>query len=139
MSSRRTCVSLGGSIPDGLENMANTNTADMPERLKKIEGRLLLLETMLGNGKRAEEREAAVEPWRFLVRRDHPWRKQLYIKGRNLTARQLVGSIKANQWDDQKAAENYQVPIEAIAEALTYVEKNMELLTTEAEIERLMH
>ena len=55
-----------------------------------------------------------------------------------MTARQLVGSIKANQFDAEKAAANYELPVEAIREALADVEKNKELLETEAEIERLM-
>ena len=87
---------------------------------------------------RTEVRETTVDPWQYLVRRNHPWRKQLYIKGRNLTARQLVGSIKANQLDEQSAAANFQLPIEAIREAITYVDQNKELLAAEAEIERLM-
>src|SRR3989442_1253189 len=75
--------------------------------------------------KRADEAlskalETAVAPWQFLVRRLHPWRKQLYVKGRNLTARQLVGSIKANQLDEEKAAQNHHLPIEAVREALAY-------------------
>jgi uncharacterized protein (DUF433 family) len=85
-----------------------------------------------------ELRETPVEPWQYLVRRQHPWRTQLYVKGRNLTARQLVGGIKANQLDEERAAANYDLPIEAVREALVYVEKNKELLETEAEIERLM-
>lgn len=87
---------------------------------------------------RRELREMPVEPWKHLVRRTHPWRKQLYIQGRNLTARQLVGGIKANKFIEKQAAANYQLPLEAIREALAYVEKNEELLKTEAEIERLM-
>src|SRR5438045_3680363 len=99
----------------------STNT---PDRLDKIEGRLQRLEELLQHWKqeRIESRETAVEPWQFLVRRQHPWRKQLYLKGRNLTARQLVGSLKANQWDDEKAAANHHLPIEAIREAMAYVE-----------------
>ena len=58
--------------------------------------------------------------------------------GGNLTARQPVGSILANQLDEEKAADNYQLPVEAIREAFAYVERNKELLETEAEIERLM-
>ena len=82
--------------------------------------------------------ETAVVPWRFLVRRRHPWRKQLSIKGRNLTARQLVGAILANRFDEKAAAANYHLPLAAIREAITYVEHNAHLLATEAEIERLM-
>src|SRR5260370_37340218 len=46
--------------------------------------------------------------------------------------------MKANQFDEEKAAANYHLPIEAVREALAYVEENRELLETETEIERLM-
>jgi hypothetical protein len=83
-------------------------------------------------------RETPVAPWNHLVRREHPWRKQLYLKGRNMTARQLVGGIQANQLNEAKAAANYHLPIEAVREALAYVEENKDLLEIETEIERLM-
>jgi hypothetical protein len=82
--------------------------------------------------------ERAIEPWKYLVRRAHPWRKQLYLKGRNLTARQLVGGIRANQFDEPTAATNYRLPVEAVREALAYVAQNAKLLEEEAEIELLM-
>src|SRR6266478_5431007 len=78
-----------------------------------------------------EARETPVEPWQHLVRRRHGWRKQLYVKGRNLTARQLAGSIKANQLDKEKAAANYNLPLEGIREAMTYVDQYKDLLETE--------
>ncbi len=114
--------------------MAENNT-HTPDRLDTIESRLRRLEERID---RREMREAAVEPWQYLVRRQHPWRKQLYVKGRNMTARQLVGSMKANQLDEEAAAADYHLPVEAVREALAYVERNKELLETEAEIERLM-
>jgi uncharacterized protein (DUF433 family) len=116
-----------------------TKRTTQSDRLKRIEDRLVRLEGMLRREDTRALRENAVEPWRFLVRRQHPWRKQLYLKGRNLTARQLVGSMKANQMNDAQAAANYHLPIEAIREALAYVEQNSNLLQAEAEIERLMH
>lgn len=120
-------------------------TTGLPDPLKKIESRLRHVEEMLQEAlanrrwqpRRIEAPETPVEPWRFLVRQAHPWRKQLYVKVRNLTARQLVGSIKANQFNDEKAAANFHLPIDVIGEALAYVEKNSEFLPTEAEIERL--
>lgn len=117
--------------------MAKKKKSATASRRESAEGRLVPPETP-HKPSRAESREKAVEPWGFLVRRQHPWRKQLYIKGRNLTARQLVGAIKANRLDDKEAAANYHLPIQAIREALAYVEDNRELLETEAEIERLM-
>jgi len=114
--------------------MAENNTNTL-ERLDAIENRLRRLEERI---ERREPREAAVEPWEHLVRRQHPWRQQLYVKGRNLTARQLVGAMKANQLDAEAAAADNRLPVEAVREALAYVESNRELLETEAEIERLM-
>jgi uncharacterized protein (DUF433 family) len=111
------------------------NNAHTPDGLDAIESRLRRLEERID---RRETREAAVEPWQYLVRRQHPWRKQLYVKGRNMTARQLVGSMKANQLEEEAAAADNRVPVEAVREALAYVESNRELLETEAEIERLM-
>lgn len=114
--------------------MAEHNTIT-PARLDAIETRLRRLEERVGQ---REPREVAVEPWHYLVRRQHPWRMQLYIKGRNMTARQLVGSMMANQFDEAAAAADHHLAIEAVREALAYVEKNKELLEAEAEIERLM-
>ncbi len=114
--------------------MAENNT-HTPDRLDTIENRLRRLEERID---RREMREAAVEPWQYLVRRQHPWRKQLYVKGRNMTARQLVGSMKANQLDEAATAADYRLPVEAVRESLAYVEGNREFLETEAEIERLM-
>src|ERR1700676_858612 len=101
------------------------NYTHTPDRLATIESRLRRLEEMID---RKEMREAAVEPWQYLVRHQHPWRKQLYVKGRNMTARQLVGSMKANQLDEKAAAADNRLPVEAVREALTYVESNKELL-----------
>jgi hypothetical protein len=111
------------------------NNTHISDRLDTIESRLRRLEKRIDQ---REMREGAVEPWQYLVRRQHAWRKQLYVKGRNMTARQLVGSMKANQFDEKAAAADCQLPVEAVREALTYVESNRELLETEAEIERLM-
>src|ERR1043165_9221936 len=143
--------------------MGKKSTKIVPDQLHTMETRLLRIEEMLDGimsalprefwlcrsltacrqsptikEERRLEREAAVEPWQYLVRRSHAWRKQLYIKGRNLTARQLVGAIAANQFDETSAADNYHLPVEAIREAIAYVEKNTPLLELEAEIERMM-
>jgi uncharacterized protein (DUF433 family) len=111
------------------------NNSTMLDRLDAIDERLRRLEEKLD---RRELCETPVQPWQYLVRRPHPWRQQLYIKGRNLTARQLVGAMKANQLSEETAATDYRLAVEAVRESLAYVENNRELLETEAEIERLM-
>ena len=86
---------------------------------------------------RPESVETPVEAWKYLVRRNHPWRKQLYIKGRNMTVRQLLSSIPAEGTSEEEAAENLELPVEAIREALAYAEENADLLAYETAYERL--
>ncbi len=111
----------------------------IPDRFEEIQDRLSRIEAILHQKQCSDLNEEEIEPWQFLVRRQHSWRKQLYVKGRNLTARQLVGAMNANQMNKEQAAANYHLPIEAVREALAYVVENSDLLRVEAEIERLMH
>ncbi len=76
--------------------------------------------------------------WKHLVARPHPWRKQLYLKGRNMTVRQLVGGILADRLTEEQAAANWDLPLEAIREALAYAEQNKELLEYETAYERYL-
>jgi uncharacterized protein (DUF433 family) len=82
--------------------------------------------------------ETPVEPWKHLVAHKHPWRKQLYLKGRNMTVRQLVWSVKVNKLTEEQAAVNYDLPVEAIREAFAYAEANRELLDLEGSYERYL-
>jgi uncharacterized protein (DUF433 family) len=90
----------------------------------------ILVPTEAGSSSQTTERprETPAPPWQHLVVRRHPWRKQLYIKGRNMTVRQLVGGVKANKFSDEQAAANYHLPVEAIREALAYFEANPEVI-----------
>ena len=80
--------------------------------------------------------ETPVDPWKYLVIRRHPWRKQLYIKGRNMTVRQLIGGVSSNGFSEEEGARNYGLPVEAIREAFAYAEANPEVLERDAAHER---
>ena len=82
-------------------------------------------------------RELPVPGWRHLVSRRHPWKKQLFIRGRNMTVRQLVGTVRVNGWNEEDAAEALDLPAGAIREATSYADANKELLAAEAEYELL--
>ena len=69
--------------------------------------------------------------------RQHPWRRQLFLAGRNMTVRQLVGTVKVNGWSEDEAAKNLDLPVEAVREAFRYANENVKLLTAEAEYEGL--
>lgn len=74
--------------------------------------------------------------WKFLVRRPHPWRRQLSIKGRNQTVGQLISTLRANQLSSEQASDDLGLPVEAIQEALTYYQENQSLIELEAAEER---
>lgn len=70
--------------------------------------------------------------YKYLVARPHPWRKQLYIKGRNMTVGQLIYSIRTNNLSEEDAANDFDLPLPAIKEALQYYALNKELIELEA-------
>ena len=82
-------------------------------------------------------RELPVTGWDHLVTRRHPWKRQLFLQGRNMTVRQLVGTVRASGWSDEEAAKELDFPPEAIREAIRYADANKELLAAEAEYEYL--
>jgi uncharacterized protein (DUF433 family) len=53
-----------------------------------------------------------------------------------MTVRQLIGSIKANNLSPQEAAEDFDLPVAAIYEAMEYADKNKHLLEADAAFER---
>ncbi len=79
---------------------------------------------------------AQVEDWQYLVARDHPWRRQLYIKGRKLLASTIWQDIIANEMSPDEVAENWDLPLSAIDEVIRYCESHQELLKLEADEER---
>ena len=74
--------------------------------------------------------------YRWLVSVPHSWRKQLSIKGRRLTAGQLVDIMESDDLSVEAAAEDFDLPVEAVIEAVDYVARNRPLVLAEAAEER---
>jgi uncharacterized protein (DUF433 family) len=74
--------------------------------------------------------------WRYLVARPHPWRRQLSVKGRNMTVGQLVSTVYANKLTPEQASEDLDLPLPVILEALLYYAENRALVQAEAAEER---
>ena len=77
-----------------------------------------------------------IENWQYLIARPHPWRKQLYIKGRKLLASTIWRDMTANPMSPEQAAQNWDLPLSAIYEAINYCENHQELVKLEADEER---
>ena len=54
--------------------------------------------------------------WKYLVERPHPWRRQLYVKGRRLLASTIWQDMLANALSVEQTAENFSVPVDAVLE-----------------------
>lgn len=76
------------------------------------------------------------ENWYYLVARPHPWRRQLYIKGRKLLASTVWQDKIVNKMTLEQAAENWDLPLAAIYEVIHYCESNRDLIKLEADEER---
>ncbi len=77
-----------GSLPKGLSAMVE-------QRADPKEGDVLTVESRrLTRKSDPKERPR----WQYLIARPHRWRRQLSIKGRNMTVGQLVSTIHANHY-----------------------------------------
>jgi uncharacterized protein (DUF433 family) len=74
--------------------------------------------------------------WTYLVSRPHAWRRQLYVKGRRLSAHAVWADMLANEMTVDEAAENWDLPAAAVEEITRYCEANKALLSMEADEER---
>lgn len=74
--------------------------------------------------------------WQYLESRPHPWRKQLYIKGRRQKAFTVWMDMLVNELTAEEVAESKELPIAAVIEAIEYCESHQELLEHEADEER---
>lgn len=74
--------------------------------------------------------------WEYLEQRPESWRQQLYIKGRRLRAFTVWMDMVVNELTPQDVAENKELPLAVVEEAILYCQSNQELLENEAEEER---
>jgi hypothetical protein len=74
--------------------------------------------------------------WRWLLERPHPWRRQLWVKGRKLLASAVWLDALTNGMGPREAAENWDLPLQACEEIFAYCEANKPLIEAEANEER---
>ncbi len=75
--------------------------------------------------------EQVANDWQWLVARPHAWRRQLWIKGRRLTAGDLARTIQIEDWTPERAAAEYDLPLEAVIESQRYFDANRDLVRAE--------
>jgi hypothetical protein len=70
--------------------------------------------------------------WRWLVRDEHSWRRQLRVKGRKTFAATIWGQMRASGLTAEQAADDWDLPLEAIAEIEAYCTAHAALIRAEA-------
>jgi uncharacterized protein (DUF433 family) len=71
------------------------------------------------------------EHYEYLVERPETGRKQLYLKGQTMTVGDLVDKMRANQLSPEEAAQDMDLPLPQVKEALAYYETHQDLIETE--------
>lgn len=102
-------------------------------------GKVIVLRGPSGESERLiipELENPAPSGWKYLVQRPHAWRRSPYIKGRRLPAAVIWHDMIANDQTEEEAAEDWDLPVEAIREAVIWSEQNRAMLAMEAEEER---
>lgn len=83
-----------------------------------------------------EVEATAPTSWKWLVERPHPWRRQLWIKGRRVLASNVWIAALTNDLSVEEAAEDWDLPKEAVEEIFQYCEANRDLIAAEANEEK---
>lgn len=99
------------------------------------EGRHLMVSTPGGRPERLvipELERPMQKGWRYLVERDHPWQRQMSFKGRRLLAATVWRDMVVNGQTAEEAAEEWDLPVEAVHEAVRWCEGHRALLEMEA-------
>lgn len=73
-----------------------------------------------------------LQKWTYLVDHAHPWKRQLFVKGRKLPAAAVWSGMLVNRLSRKQAADNWDLPVEAVNEIVAYCEHNKALLEMEA-------
>lgn len=82
------------------------------------------------------ELEQANAGWVWLTPRPHAWRRQLWVKGRRLLASQVWRDMLVNEMSEVEAAENWDLPVEAIREIMAYCAEHADLIAADVAEER---
>ena len=81
------------------------------------------------------QNQVEIDNWQYLAKRNHAWRKQLYVKGQKLLASTIWKDMIANEMSVEETADNWNLPLDAIDEVIRYCESHQDLLKLESDEE----
>ena len=69
--------------------------------------------------------------YKHLEARPDSWRKQWYLKERNVTVWQVVGRMQAHGYSSAEGAAQFDLPLAAVLEAVDYYQRHKDLVDAE--------
>lgn len=77
------------------------------------------------------EAHAVIKPYRYLAERAGSSYRELFVCGTDLRAQSLVSDLENEGLTSEEVAEAYQIPLDAVREAIEYVHANEEYLESQ--------
>ena len=76
------------------------------------------------------------DTYKYLEPRPKNWRKQLWVKGRNMTVWYLIAAMRTERETVEQTAENFDLPLEAVLEAMHYYALHKDVVEADVEAEK---
>ena len=74
--------------------------------------------------------------YKYLETRPNNWRRQLWIKGRNMTVWHLIATMRTERETLEGTARNFGLPLEAVLEATHYYVLHKDIVEADVEAEK---
>ncbi len=88
-----------------------------------------------GHGKFDGMKAEAEPAYKYLEARPHPWRRILWVRGRNMHVWHLLATMLRESDTPEATAKNFRLPVDAVLEALDYYRRNKALVDSETDEE----
>ena len=74
--------------------------------------------------------------YEYLIARPDSWRRQLWLRGRHMTVGQLIAWMRVNGFSPEEVADDFDLPLAQVQEALAYYETHRDLVDAELREEK---
>ena len=74
--------------------------------------------------------------YKYLEARPKNWRRQLWIKGRNMTVWHLIAAMRTERETLEGTAKNFELPLEAVLEATHYYVLHKDIVEADTKEEK---
>ena len=74
--------------------------------------------------------------YEYVIARPDAWRRQLWLRGRHMTVGQLIAWMRVNGFSPEEVADDFDLPLAQVQEAMAYYETHRDLVDAELREEK---